>query len=1053
MKRYITFLASIFLMVFCFSINMLAQETYGDIAGEIKDEQGGSVVGATINIESKAGTTGFRRTVVTDGDGRYLVKQVPPGLYTVSAEATGFGKNTVDNVRVEVGREAFVASVVKPGVDVVVDVTATDSATIEQGGSQIQTNISAQKIENIPAGNTSFDSLLRLSPATRPEPKSGGFQIDGASGSENSFIVDGLDVTNFKSNVLDGVNNIPANLVQELSIKSSGFDAEFGGATGGVISVVTKGGSNQWRGTFGTEFSGLKWDASPNQSLVRVTAPTANGNAAEYIQPFEDGGVDFFPTAQLGGPILKDKVFGLINVSRQRFTTDRTSRYFTNAPAATRVQTGQQDYHQENTFEYMFARVDANPFDTLRLSSTFLYNPQIINGSIPDASYCIGCSITATPPTVASLQGGRVNSNNFTSQGVWTATPKLIISGRFTRGFLNEKPTSYNVPNATRIQCSGLTGTLGTFTNAQTGCVTGVGFQNIGPNRLTDRQVSIKTNYEFDGTFIVRGFGDHQFKAGYTNSKIFTDLNANSNVETGQIQLFFGRPIRQLVGAAGSLIPINPAAIGSGVITRFGTQATGFNRNQSIYIQDKLQIGRRLTLNLGVRFENEFIPSFNNIPIQVSYGWGDKIAPRLGFAYDLTGDGKTKLFGSYGKFNDRLKFELPAGSFGGDFFRRDFFDILPGETYSSFNYDSVLGNYLGTSEGLCPVTQAGTRSRCHIDLRVPSFADPDLKPFTQQEITFGVEREFWGDYLFTGRYTNKRVLNAVEDAGVINALGSEVYKIVNPCKGINKTDVEAAGYERCNEAEREYNAVQVAVERRLTNGFYFNGNYTWSRLFGNYSGLASSDENGRDDPNVSRYFDVPFQGFAVATGKPDNGLLATDRTHVFNFYGAYTYGWGGRTTNESTISGFTTAQSGTPLTTFVHLLGNDVILNGRGDLGRTPMFTRTDLAFNHRYKFGRDERFSVVFNFNVNNVFNERNATDAFNLITDVGVDIGFDQLGFDSDLDGTNAAITTGVGPQIAALLATSATLVDPRYDGSSPKFSTFQAQRNFRFGFRFQF
>lgn len=1065
MKKHISFLSAILLMVFSLSVNMLAQETYGNLAGEVKDPQGGVVAGVTVTVASKAGTTGFKRSTVSDSEGRFLMGQIPPGLYTVtSAPTSGFGSVTIDNVRVEVGRQVTVPIDVKAGgVAVMVDVTSTDTATIEQGGSQLQTNISAQRIENIPSG-VSFDSLLRLSPAVRQEAKQGsaglGFQIDGASGSENSFIVDGLDVTNFKSAQLDGVNNVPANLVQELSIKSSGFDAEFGGATGGVISVVTKGGSNQWRGNFGTEFSGLRWDSSPNLGLVRVTnGAVPNGNSAEYIQPFEDGGVDFFPTAQFGGPIVKDKAFFMVNASRQHFTTNRTSRYFTNAPAATRVQTGQQDYQNENIFEYMFARIDANPFNSLRLTSTYLWNPQIINGTIPDASYCIGCAIGSTPPSLASLQGGRVNSNNFTSQAVWTASPKVILSGRFTRGFLNEKNGSYAVPNATRIQCSGLTGTLGTFTNAQTGCATGVGFQNIGPNRLTDRQVSVKTNYEVDATFIVNGLGNHQFKTGYTNSKIFTDLNAASNTLTGQIQLFFGRPIRQLVGAAGSLIPINAAAIGSGVITRFGTTATGFNRNQSIYVQDKWQIGSRLTLNLGVRFENEFIPSFNNIPIQVSYGWSDKIAPRLGFAYDLTGNGKTKIYGSYGKFNDRLKFELPAGSFGGDFFRRDYFDILPGETYSTFTYASVLGSYLGTSEGLCPVTQAGTRSRCHIDLRVPSFADPNLKPFTQQELTFGFEREFMSDYLFTARYTNKTVLDAVEDAGVINALGSEVYKIVNPCKGINKTDVAAGGYARCNEAERTYNAVQVAVERRLVKGFYFNGNYTWSRLYGNYSGLASSDENGRDDPGVSRYFDVPFQGFAIATGRPDNGLLATDRTHVANFYGAYTYGWSGRTTNESTASVFTTAQSGTPLTTFVHIAGNDVILNGRGDLGRTPMFTRTDFAFNHRYKFGRDARYALIFNLNVNNIFNERNALDAFNLITDPGLDIGFTGtaaeggLGFASDLAGTNAAITTGVGNQIRALLASSATFTDARYNATSPNYNAFQAPRNFRFGFRFQF
>jgi TonB-dependent Receptor Plug Domain len=908
---------------------------------------------------------------------------------------------------------------------------------------------------------------LRLSPSTRAEGKSGGFQVDGASGSENSFIVDGLDVSNFRSNTLDGVNSIPTGIVQEVSVKSSGFDAEFGGATGGVVSVVTKGGGNQFRGTFGTEFQTPKLNAQPNEFLARVVNPlTANGNSFEYIKPFRNDGSDFFPTAQFSGPIIKDKLFGLANVSRQIFTTRQTSRYFNNSTAALRTLTNTEDYFAKQTFEYFFGRLDANPFNNLRLSGTFLWNPQINDGSIPDGTVNLG----GVPPSIvingqtirgaqfAALQGGRVNSNNLTSQAVWTASNNVIITGRFTRGFLNEKPASYFVPNATRVICSGLTGTLGTFTAAQTGCAQG--FQNVPANRLTPKEVSIKANYEVDATFILPNFaGSHQIKTGYANSKISTDLDSNSNVTTGVIQLFYGRPLRQLAGAAGASVPINPLAIGSGLISRFGTIAKGFNRNQSIYVQDKWQIARRLTVNLGVRVENEFIPTFNGVPVQVKYGWGDKIAPRAGFALDPFGDGKTKIFGSYGKFFDRLKFELPAGSFGGDFFRRDYFDILPGEQFTAFTYASVLGSFLGKSEGLCPVTLSGTRSRCHVDLRVPSFADPNLKPFTQREFTIGVERELFKNYLFTARYTNKEVIDAVEDAGVINASGSEVYKIVNPCKGINKRDVAAGGYARCNEAQREYNALQVSVERRLTNGFYFNANYTLSKLFGNYSGLASSDENGRTDPGVSRYFDVPFQGFAVGTGRPDNGRLATDRPHVFNFYGAYTYGWFGKSVNESTVSVFTNAQSGTPVTTTVELSGNEVIFNGRGDLGRTPTFTRTDLAFNHRYKFGRDNRYAVIFNFNINNLFDERNVTDFHRLITDAGIDLSFANLGFtlpdgsSDNLRGTNAAITAGVGNQIRTFLATSATLVDPRYNSTRPVANAFQTPRNVRFGLRFQF
>ena len=108
-------------------------------------------------------------------------------------------------------------------------------------------------------------------------------------------------------------------------------------------------------------------------------------------------------------------------------------------------------------------------------------------------------------------------------------------------------------------------------------------------------------------------------------------------------------------------------------------------------------------------------------------------------------------------------------------------------------------------------------------------------------------------------------------------------------------EVSTDGGRPCDKAERKYDAVEVRMDLRRTK-YFFNASYTWSRLFGNYSGLASSDEAGRTSPNVSRLFDLPFASYTAA-GEPNNGLLATDRPHVFKAFGGYSFDWA--TTNQT----------------------------------------------------------------------------------------------------------------------------------------------------------
>lgn len=1089
MNKLALFFTFSLLATLCLFSPVLAQETTGGIEGTIQDSNGAVVPNITVTItttKSAANSptttgvgSGFRRTITSNEEGFFRAIQIPPGSYDVVTSASGgFGAATYQNVTVAIGRNTQITINLNPGGNVTtVDVAASDVAPVDTTNNAIQTSINAQKIELLPKG-TGFTSILKSVPGTRPERQTGGFTVDGASGAENVFVIDGQEVTNYRTGTLNDSFSIPTQFVQEVQVKSSGFEAEFGGATGGVISVVSKGGSNDLHGEFGVQFETPELNGTPRPLLQRFTTgaviltPPSPGNFqqyTEYFQPQKAGGVNFFPTANLGGPIIKDKVWFFGSYSPQIFETNINTQHFTSAPAATRTFIASAPYTSTVRNEYAFGRITANPFSSLRISSSFLWNPVIQQGIIPTTSFsnvassaiAFGAIPTAnfgpgigvlSAPDFRPRQGGRQNSNFVTVDGTYTPTSNLVISGRYGRGFLNEKLGNYflPLPTATGIAC-----------NASGGApIPGFPCTNQTGGSQTLRDVSIRESYDFSGTIIFNGGGRHELKGGYQRSTIANDV-ALGNTEVGGITFFPG-PIPS---------PSTPTAgaIGYGQFRRQGTNGFGSNLSQSIFIQDRWQPFSRLTLNLGVRIEKENLPTFNGIPSGVDFSWGEKIAPRLGFALDMFGDGRTKLFASYGQFYDRVKFALPRGLFGGDIFLDDFFEVFPGQTSSQFNIGNILNGFTGPS--VCPTTgfiTAGALSRCQLNRRVNAnevgaspfingAVDPNLDPFRQTEFTVGLERQIGRDYVLRGRYTYKNVDEAVEDAGIVNPAGSEAYIIGNPGKGLHLQTLKALGYQRSTRPQRRYDGFEVVFEKRLSNNYYFNANYTLSRLYGNYSGLASSDEphllNGRLAPGVSRAFDLPFIGF-TALGEFDNGRLATDRPHVFNIYGAYIFDWRGSKSNSTEVSAFQTITSGTPQTTSIFGASGITpqIFIKRGDLGRSPVLSQTDLNITHRYRFGADTRYSIAFDFNVLNLLNQDTVTGIYPTYNVSGV-------------GNANAAALTSGSQQAyvngwtsgSLLPAINSFLNDPnrpdRKDNRYGQPQIFQGPRVIRFGMRFMF
>ena len=1031
------------------------------------------VPGISVTVTSTGKSTAFRRSVTTKEDGSFAIRQVPPGTYEVTTvEEKGFDAASVSSVVVTLGKTSLIKVMVVPtGTVANVDVPSTGGFQIDTTDQKIQTNITRKEIESIPRG-TNFASLLRIAPAVRDESLAGGFQVDGASGSENTFIIDGQEVTNFRTGVLNANNNLPVQFIQEIQVKSSGFEAEFGGATGGVKNIVTRGGSNEYHGELELFFSPSKFRGENRKFLLQFER-----NGEQMIESFQapkDPSTAFFPSGSFSGRIIRDRLWFFGSYAPQIFERKRTIPYFSSRDPQTRRVVQTETYTYRTRREYAFGRLDAEIKNKIRVNASYTWNPIAVQGSlpaaisglsgvgsIPRATFADGT--TRVGPAFNDFRGGRQTANNTNVQGTWNATDDIIVSARYGYSFLNQKIGNYGIPpvGAPFFRCSFFSQNI----SAEAGCAAGDTQGVFTFELLFD--VSTRHTFDIDGSFFMNALGGrHAFKVGYQLNRL---ANSISDKSTPFISILYGETLSNLSGRP---LANNPNAIGAGLLQRFETRGNVSSKNQAVYIQDKFQPTNRLTLSLGFRVESEDVPSFAPGLPGIEFGWGDKFTPRIGGAYDLTGDGTHKIFANWGWFHDRFKYELPRGLFGGDFWRDDYFEVFPGDGRAfDFTIQRILGTNPDLPGGNCPspggIANSTGITRCQRDFRAPSNTpgdilqsggiDPSLKPFRQTEFTAGYEHQFSvedfpflsGDYIFSSRYTHKQVDRAVEGLGFLNSRGSEVYLIGNPGFGLARQTFLDANLIPVK-AQRDYDAVELRLKRRLSDNYYFNANYTYSRLFGNYGGLASSDENGRTSPNVTRNFDSPISGF-TADGRPDNGRLATDRPHVFKMFGGYNVNWNENNTTE--FSGFQNISSGTPITTIVNVLGIGTIpLTRRGDLGRTVVFSQTDLGVRHRYKFGMDGKFTITAELDILNLFDEANETGKFSSIAFFGFnerDFGFTSGTASQNLvDFLRAFQKRSFSQQIIEQI-NQRGVKNLTYGLSS----SFQGPRTVRFGFRFIF
>ena len=1018
---------------------LAAQEIRGSIEGVVKDTSGAVLPGATVEAKS---TTGAVLSTTSDTTGTFRFPAVAPGTYSVSATLQGFQARTVEDVIIGLGQIKKVDfSLPVQGVTEAVQVTA-ESPLVDVRQSARQTNIRAEQVELLPKGRD-FTTLVTQAPGANQEAKLGGLSIDGASASENRYIIDGIETTNIQTGTSG--KNLIADFVEEVQVKSSGYTAEFGGATGGVINVQTKSGTNAFHGSalFNFEGDSLSGGAVPAAGTTDVTVATgvrslrlnpSNATLAEYVTYPEDKISRIEPGFSLGGPIATNRAWFYGAYLPAITTTERTVNATTSNNPLGETNTNERTAQ----VQYATANVTSQLSDAVRTRVAFNNSWARTKGLMP--------SLQATDPAGSNYEKTSTFPNWSLSGNVdWVVSPRLFLGVRGGYYLSDQYDTDvtevprYNWPTTNNI------GLLDVPASLQRGTNFSVVLSNL--KVVQDKQTRLY--FQADGTVYGSFAGNHQIKFGLQADRL------GNVVDSGE-----ARPrvtIRWNTRLSG-----NPASC-SGTVTAAGIcrgtygyysvrsqlvdPSRGFitfgDVNQNVlglFIQDAWSVTNKLTINAGIRTERENVPYYAPgedvdgviLPDNgVEFNFADKIAPRIGFAYDVKGDGRTKVFGNWGIFYDIFKLELPRGSFGGDRWLEYYY------TLDTFDWPNLLAS--SACPPACPGTLMRTTDFRHISVG-SSAIEPDLKPMKQQEASAGVEHQLNDRMALSVRYVHKQIDRAIEDTqtATLDADGNEIYIIANPGEGLAEPafrDHDGNVLATVPKPVRDYDSVEFAFEKRFSDNWYLRSSYLWSRLWGNYSGLSQSDENGRTSPNVGRLYDYPMMMFQDG-GQPVYGLLPTDRPHQFKTQFIYQAPFGTSLGLNQYVA------SGLPVSREIGVYpGNNLPVQylGRMSDGRTPTFSQTDLLVQHDFRVGGERRLQL--SLNVLNLFNQDTAIARFSTYHRVN---GVTPLG----PDGTEEAFYRGQ-LNLADLIVSQGVERDPRFLQDS----AFQLPIQARFGIKFLF
>ena len=899
-----------FLVITMSAIAMAQSTTTGAIGGVVTNPNKEVVVGAAVVVRNTG--TNKEDNATTDDTGRFKVANLQPGRYAVSINSAGFSAATQENVVVEVGRETTLEIALAVGqVTGTVDVTA-EAPVINTTQQDFSQNINQTSINELPINGRRWSNFALLTPGAVPDGTFGLISFRGISGLLNNNTIDGGDNNQAFFAEERGRTRISYSVsqaaIREFQVNTSSYSAEYGRSAGGVVNAITKSGTNEFHGGAFYYQRNNKWGA---RNPLAVRQSLVNGVFTPVGFKPEDVRHQFGGT--IGGPIVKDKAFFFFSYDQQKRNFPGLSVFgqngFLNLSTATRnalVARGLTNGQIDSTLSFLSSisgpvertgdqklflpKVDWNinekntltvSYNRLRWDSPAGVQTQATNTRAIDnfgddfvRIDALNAKLASTlSPTLLNefrFQWGRDNEFQFSqppapgepTTAVGGRSPQTILVGTTTFSFgMPEFLERVSFPDERRWQFADtVTMTAGSHTIKFGGDV------NFVKDIINNLRFS---GGEFNYTGATTGLSD--FILDYVNFQTNGAIRALSATPSGSLGLCAGSTRRVGRCYAGNFNQ------GFGVLG-LTMKTTDLN----YFIQDDWRVTPRLTLNLGLRYEyqrnpdpvntNPSLPQTNNkVDDRNNFG------PRIGFAYDLTGDGKTSIRGGWGLYygrviNSTIYNALVNTGVGTDRGQRQFTasatNLPPGCTIANIENCALLPIY----PNLLPATNppVGAVQYFASNFQLPQIHQWDFifeREITRNTVVSASYLGSYGNSLPNFVDTNLPLPARTVAINVVGGpFGGQTY--LSPIFVGRRPNVSFAQItEIRSDVNSKYHALVLQANRRLTKGLQFQTNYTLSR----------ASDNGQSSTTFTSN-NLPFNAFDQSG---EDGLSAFDRRQKF----------------------------------------------------------------------------------------------------------------------------------------------------------------------------